>query len=117
MAKKDTIDYDALEARLTDPETPLQAPARVLTGEAAATYGHDFLLREYGSDEAIADAIRRGRPPIGSSKQGPSPIVRGVISPNEFEAFKQLEASSGMRQSELVRRAVHDLLVAEKLVN
>lgn len=116
MADNNDIDYDALAARLTDPETPLGAPMRVLTGEDASTFGHDLLLREYGSDEAIDEAMRRGRPSVGSAKRGPSPVVRGVIPLEEFEAFKKLEQTTGLRQSELVRRAVHDLLVAEKLV-
>jgi hypothetical protein len=117
MADKDEIDYDALEARLTDPDVPSAPPARVLTGEAAAAYGHEFLLREYGSEDAIATVLRPGRPPVGASKGGASPVVRGVISHDEYEAFRRLERASGMKQSELVRKAVHDLLVSEKLVS
>lgn len=113
----DQLNYEALEARLTDPSTPIERPAEILTGTAAAAYGRGLLLREYGSDTAIKTAMRRGRPKVGSRKQGPSPVVRGAIPHEEFEAFRKLERVTGSNQSELVRRAVHDMLVAEKLVS
>lgn len=116
MTGERDIDYDAIEARLTDPDATLRPPEQVLTGDGAATYGRDLLLREYGSDDAITTAMRRGRPSLGANKQGPSPVVRGAIPREEYEAFQELERISGKGQAELVRRAVHDLLVAEKLV-
>lgn len=116
MAERNDSDYDELEARLTDPSVPLRPPASALTGAAAARYGRDFLLREYGSEDAIADAMRPGRPTVGSTKRGPSPVVRGVVPQNEFDALDLLGKRTGKRQSELVRRAVHELLVAERLV-
>ena len=111
------IDYDALAARLSDPELPLPSPTVVRTGAAAAAAGREFMLREYGSQEAIDRALRGpGRPRVGSPA-GASPTVRGRISDDDFAAFKKLEADSGRTQSELVREAVHQLLVRHKLVS
>lgn len=117
MAEENDYDYDALQRRLTDPDRPLGTPKSVLSGEDATEYGRNFLLREYGSEAAIVGAMRPGRPKVGAGKKGSSPVVRGVISQDDFEAFKQLERTTGMRQSELVRKAIHNLLVAEKLVS
>lgn len=109
-------DYAGLAARLTDPAATMPAPTSVLTGEEASQYGKEFLLREYGSQEAIQRAMRPGRPIVGTSRHGPSPVVRGVIPVEEFDALNALAERSGKGRSELVRQAVHDLLVAEKLV-
>lgn len=106
--------YDELAARLTDPATPLPEPDAVLTGEAAAAYGRAFLLREYGSEEALQRALRPGRPRVGSPS-GESPTVRGRISDADFAAFKLLEAQTGKKQSELVREAVQLLLAEHKI--
>lgn len=108
------IDYDELAARLTDPTTPLPAPDAVLTGDAAAAEGRAFLLREYGSEEALQRALRPGRPRVGSAR-GESPTVRGRISNADFEAFKRLEESTGKKQSELIREAVQLLLAEHKI--
>ncbi len=107
----DTIDYAALEARLTDPGQPLRSAGQVRTGAAAAADGHAFLLREYGSDEAIAAELRRGRPRIGSAKRGPSPAVRGRLSEADYEAFQLIAEQTGRSQSDLVREAVHELIM------
>jgi hypothetical protein len=106
--------YDELAARLTDPATPLPAPSKVLTGDAAAAEGRAFLLREYGSEEALQRALRPGRPRVGAPS-GESPTVRGRISDEDFAAFKLLEERTGKKQSELVREAVHLLLVEHKI--
>lgn len=52
-------DYEALAARLTDPNVSMGEPLLVLTGPAAAAAGRAFLLREYGSDEALRVALGR----------------------------------------------------------
>ncbi len=114
MAKKDDVDYDELADRLTDPATTLPAPVAVFTGTAAAAEGHAFLLREYGSEEALQRALRPGRPRVGAAS-GESPTVRGRISDADFAAFKQLEQRTGKKQSELVREAVHLLLEQHKI--
>lgn len=108
-------DYDKLAARLTDPQTLLPDPANVRTGAAAAAAGRDFLLREYGSEEAITSALRPGRPRIGTPPRGESATVRGRISDQDFAAFKLLEERTGKRQSELVREAVRLLLAEHKI--
>lgn len=107
-------DYNELAARLTDPATPLPQPGAVLTGAAAAAEGRAFLLREYGSEEALQRALRPGRPRVGSPG-GESPTVRGRISDADFAAFKQLEKQTGKKQSELVREAVQLLLSEHKI--
>lgn len=107
-------DYNELAARLTDPATPLPTPEAVLTGEEAAAEGRAFLLREYGSEEALQGALRPGRPRVGSPR-GESPTVRGRISDADFVAFKRLEERTGKKQSELVREAVQLLLAEHKI--
>jgi hypothetical protein len=109
-------DYDKLTARLTNQQMPLPEPQNVRTGEAAAAAGHAFLLREYGSEEAIARALRPGRPRLGTPPRGESPTVRGRISDDDFTAFKQLAERTGRSQSELVRESVHRLLVDEGML-
>lgn len=107
-------DYDELAARFTDPATPLPDPGAVFTDAAAAAEGRAFLLREYGSEEALRRALRPGRPRVGSPS-GESPTVRGRISDADFAAFKQLEEQTGKKQSELVREAVQLLLAEHKI--
>lgn len=111
------VDYGALEARLTDPAVPLKSAGQVRTGADAAAQGRTFLLREYGSEEAIAAAVRGpGRPRVGDSK-GASATVRGRISDADYVAFKRLEQITGRTQSELVREAVHSLLTSHELIS
>ncbi|MEO5535742.1 MAG: ribbon-helix-helix domain-containing protein [Pseudolysinimonas sp.] len=107
----DDVDYEDLARRMTDPAISLSPPSTVLTGEAAAAEGRAFLLREYGSEDALERALRPGRPRVGDTS-GASPTVRGRISSTDFAAFKLLEERTGKKQSELVREAVH-LLLAE----
>ncbi|MDO4135505.1 hypothetical protein [Clavibacter michiganensis] len=54
-------EYEELARRLTDPDEPLPEPGWVLTGAAAAAYGRASLLREYGSMEAVEQAIEDAR--------------------------------------------------------
>ena len=109
-------EYDALAARLTDPNTPIPPPREVQSGAAAGSEGHAFLTREYGSQDGISAAMQRGRPRVGDTRRGPSPTVRGRISDADYAAFKELERVTGRTQSELVREAVHRLLAHHKLV-
>ncbi|WP_431031239.1 ribbon-helix-helix protein, CopG family [Plantibacter sp. RU18] len=118
MTDREKIDYDALEARLTDPAVPLEAPLEVRTGAAAAQFGRDFMLREYGSEEALASAMRRpGRPRVGAEQNGASPVVRGAIPAADYEALDAFVKRSGKKQSAIVREAVHEYLVGRKLVS
>lgn len=56
------VDYDALVAKLTDPDDPVSSAGQVRTGGAAAAERRAFLLREYGSNEAIAAAMQADPP-------------------------------------------------------
>ena len=110
-------DYDSLAARLTDPQAKLTSAGQVATGEAAAAAGREFLLREYGSPEAVErELVAPGRPRVGE-RRGASPTVRGRIAPAEYAALKALEEQTGRTQSDLVREAVHQLLVHYELVS
>lgn len=119
MSELTDHEYDDLAARLTDPDYPVASAGQVHTGAAAAAEGRAFLLREYGSQDAIdaAMGVRRGRPRVDEAKRGPSPTVRGRISDADYAAFKKLEEITGQSQSELVREAVHQYLAGHKLVS
>lgn len=111
MDDKTAIDYDALAARLTDPDVPLSAPSEVRAGVEAARFGQELLLREYGSMEAPGAAMRRpGRPRVGAEQQGPSPVVRGAITAADFDALTEFMKRCGTKQSAIVREAVHEYL-------
>ena len=118
MAETNDAEYAALAARLTDPEVELPKPQNVLTGEDAALAGREFMLREYGSPEALDAALRTaGRPRLGTKPKGASPTVRGRIAEAERAAFDELIRQTGKRESELVREAVHLLLEQHKLAS
>jgi hypothetical protein len=116
-------EHEELARRLTDPEEPMPEPGWVLTGAAAAAYGRAFMLREYGSMEAVEQAIEDARRYEAEKRAtadaipASESVVRAVISAADFAAFRELERRSGLEQADLVRRAVHELLVAEKLVS
>jgi hypothetical protein len=120
-------EYEELARRLTDPATPVLGVGPILTGEAAAAHGRAFMLREYGSMEAIEQAIEDARRYEEAKRAAgdadpdaipaSEPVVQAVIPAADFAAFRELERRSGLEQAELVRRAVHELLVAEKLVS
>ncbi|MFT7765543.1 hypothetical protein [Clavibacter tessellarius] len=129
MTDMTEAEYEELARRLTDPATPVRGVGPILTGEAAAAHGRAFMLREYGSMEAVERAIEDARRYEAEKRAAagpdadpdPSPasesVVRAVISAADSAAFRELERRSGLEQAELVRRAVHELLVAEKLVS
>ncbi|SEI17800.1 MULTISPECIES: hypothetical protein [unclassified Leifsonia] len=110
----DEIDFDALAARLTDPNVEIGSK-KVLRGKEAAAYGRAMLLREYGSEEALAAAlIAPGRPKLGSGRRGPSPTVRARISEQDFAELAQLREETGRTEADLVREGVHLLLAQHK---
>jgi hypothetical protein len=110
------IDYEALIEKLHG-DGPIVATEPPLRGAAAAAAGHELMLAEYGSEEAINRAIRAGRPCVGDAKRGPSPTVRGRIPDADYAALARLRQLSGKCESELVREAIHLLLQANKLAN
>lgn len=108
--------YAALAERLTDPRYEPRPAGPGFSGAAAAAHGRAFLIKEYGSEEALEAALRQaGRPRKGTEAKGPSPTVRGRISEADFAAFKRLEQETGLGQSALVREAVHLLLERHRL--
>lgn len=116
MVEKNEADYEALAARLIDPSIPLPKPQNVLTGKAAAAAGREFMVKEYGSEEALDKALRSaGRPRLGQKARGVSPTVRGRIAEADRAAFDQLILRTGKKESELVREAVHLLLDQNRL--
>ncbi len=116
MTDHKSIDYAALEARLADPDATLSSAGQVATGPAAAATGREFLVREYGSIEAVERAMPApGRPRVGHG--GVSPTVRARITPADYAAMKRLEEQTGRSQSDLLREAVHQLLAAYKMVS
>ena len=56
------------------------------------------------------ERIRRGRPRTGEELQGPSPTVKGSLTPHEYELFLQVIAETEKNQSGLVRDGVRLLL-------
>jgi len=111
------IDYAALADRLTDPEVDLGPAREELRGNAASARGHALMLREYGSEEALAAAMRPGRPKLGLKKPGPSPTVRARISEDDFAAFTQLREETGRSEAELVREGIHLLLQQHRIAS
>ncbi|WP_146113935.1 MULTISPECIES: hypothetical protein [unclassified Microbacterium] len=49
--------------------------------------------------------LRRGRPRVGASR-GESPVVKGRVTPAEFDELQKVMAESGRSQSEVIRRGV-----------
>lgn len=118
MAGHDEIDYEALAAHLTDPETEIRGLGEALHGEAAAAAGRAFLVREYGSEEALEAALKAGRPRLGErARKGRSPVVRGRVTDAAYAALKQLEEATGESESKLVRDAIDLLLREHKLAS
>lgn len=111
-------DFAALAERLTDPASPAARGSHAASGDAAASRGRTLMLHEFGSEQALDAVLRRaGRVRLGEEPKGASPTVRARIPEADFAAFKQLEVETGKTQSELVRDAVHALLVNHKLVS
>ena len=106
----DKIDYEELIARLTDPDIPIVPTGKALFGEDAARAGREFLLREYGSEEALLEAMKPGRPSLGKPGHGPSPTVRARVSQHDFDELAELKARTGRTEADLLREGVHLLL-------
>ena len=103
------IDYNALSEKMLG-DAPVHADKTPLRGNEAAAAGRALLLAEYGSDKAINQAIRSGRPRVGDAKRGPSPIVRGRVADSDYAALAKVEQLTGKSESALVREAVQMLL-------
>ncbi|MHA7177028.1 hypothetical protein ACX80D_10255 [Arthrobacter sp. Sr24] len=103
------IDYNALTEKLLGDALLYTGEAR-LHGDAAAAAGRALLLGEYGSDKAINQAIRSGRPRVGDAKRGPSPVVRGRIADSDYASLAKVGQLTGKSESALVREAIQMLL-------
>lgn len=110
-------EYEAMSDRYADPSVPVRGIGPALAGAAASKAGREFLLSEYGSEVALEDALRPGRPRLGQAKTGASPSVRTRLSDADYAAFKELEEKSGRKQSELMREAVHLLLEHHRIAS
>jgi hypothetical protein len=106
----DDIDYEALAARLTDPDVPLTPTGKALFGEDAARAGRTFMLEQYGSEEALERAMKPGRPALGEPGEGPSPTVRARVSRHDFDELARLRAETGRTEADLLREGVQLLL-------
>jgi len=102
-------DWSAQAAHYTDPEQPFPQGRPCKPGEGAEA----LIIEAFGTRQAAEDFVRMGRPPIGGrERSGESRSVRGRVSDEQYDAFKQIMESTGGSQSDLVRQAV-DLLIAD----
>lgn len=101
-------------AELEESDAPLATEGETLRGDAAATAGHALFLEALGSEEAIEEEIRRGRPHVGSSTPAgaQSPVIRARIDPAREARLKAIAWSTGKKPSTLLREALDLLLVS-----
>jgi len=105
-------DYQALSDNYADPNAPLpQTMGEALTGADAAAVGRALMLRDFGSDKAIEEALRTGRPRVdGSRTSGHTVGVTARIPDNERDALMRLAQQTGRNKSDLIREGVQLLL-------
>ena len=113
LSQDDEAHYAELAEKINSGDFEV-VPGSVLTGAAAAEAGRAFLLKEYGSEEALAEALRPGRPKLGNAyERGPSREIRGRVTAQQFRAIAELQARTSRSQSEIVRDAIQALLEKE----
>lgn len=108
------------EERLAQLAEAEQHPARPLSGEGrtyrageATEIGEALLMSAYGTQRAIAEEIRRGRPQIRSPKKPVTePVIRARISMIDDERLVALQKRTQKTRSELIREAVELLLLS-----
>lgn len=106
----DSIDYEEIIRRLHDPNIPIVGVGEPLVGEEAARAGREMMLREYGSEEALQEALKPGRPALSANGGGPSPTVRARVSREDFDELARLRERTGRTEADLVREGLHLLL-------
>lgn len=113
FSREDEVHYAELAEKINAGDFEV-VPGSVLTGAAAAEAGRAFLLKEYGSEEALAEALRPGRPKLGNAyERGPSREIRGRVTAQQFRAIAELQKRTSRSQSEIVRDAIQALLEKE----
>lgn len=66
--------------------------------------------------ERDSSQMRRGRPRVGAPR-GESPVVKGRVTPAEFEELKQIMAEGSRSQSEVVRRGVQLVIQEHRMTS
>lgn len=109
--------YAEMAHAISDPETLAQANGELLVGDAAATAGRTFMLESYGSEAALQEAMRPGRPKLGAGYgRGSSQEVRGRVTAEQKSLIDFLREKTGKSESQIVRDAIDALLRQEHLV-
>lgn len=108
--------YDEISRLVSDVKVDAQVTGSPLTGDAATQVGREFLLSEYGSERALEEAMRPGRPQVdGGYGRGQSKEIRGRITATQLSAIALLKQRTGKTESQLVRDAVDALIRQEHL--
>lgn len=98
---------DTRAERISESDSPVAAPLDVRAGDAASAAGRAFLLREFGDEQNIREAMRKpGRPPRSAAASGTSPTVRGRVPQTDYEKLSAIRATTGKTESELVREGI-----------
>lgn len=114
IGKKDQARLADLAA-IAESDSPLPAGKRAHGHrEDDPDYGQRLLLEALGTPEAVEEAIRRGRPPVGSTTPAgaQSPVIRARIDPAREARLEAITQSTGKKPSTLLREAIDLLLVS-----
>lgn len=100
--------YEALSDEFAARTEPLVFSGPLYVGAEAAAQGRAFLIEQFGSEEAVEEFIRSGRPRLGDEpiRRGASPSVRGRVSEEQLAQLRAVMAETGRSQSELVREGI-----------
>lgn len=115
-AEKDDAYYAELAERLSSGAEPIVGAGAPLFGPEAAAQGRAFLIEAFGSEDAVEEFIRSGRPRLGDEpgKRGASPSVRGRVSEAQLVELRAVMAETGRSQSDLVREGVELVLAKHR---
>lgn len=109
---------ERLATRLIAGSGSLPVPTQIASGDAAAARGRALLVDSYGSNEQLDIELRKaGRPRVGEPPKGPSPTVRSRIPARDYAALVSLREHTGKSESELIREAIHAVLLDAGLLN
>ncbi|NQX28857.1 ribbon-helix-helix domain-containing protein [Microbacteriaceae bacterium VKM Ac-2854] len=115
-AEKDDEDYAAFAERLSSGAEPIVGAGTPLVGAEAAAHGRALLIESFGSEEAVEEFIRSGRPRLGDepTRRGASSTVRGRITDDQLAELRGVMADTGRSQSDLVREGIALLLAKHR---